>query len=71
MHLGVSQPQASHAASAVGFGVNAAELLFNGAEVGHESIQVHILPLVQCLCTNTDISIREKPNKAAKMYVAV
>lgn len=58
VHLGVSQAQSSHAAGTVRFGVDAAKFLFDGAEVGHERIQVHVLPLVQCLCANADTSVR-------------
>lgn len=44
VHLCVGQPQAGHAA--VGFTVDGAELLFDGGEISHESIQVHVLSLV-------------------------
>lgn len=44
VHLCVGQPQAGHAA--VGFTVDGAELLFNGGEISHESVQVHIFSLV-------------------------
>lgn len=56
VYLGVGQPQASHAAAsgAVRFGVDGAELLFDGAEVGHERVQVHVLALVQRLCGQRD-----------------
>ncbi|TNN48014.1 hypothetical protein EYF80_041786 [Liparis tanakae] len=51
-YLGVRQPQASHpaAAAAARLGVDGAQLLFDGAEVGHEGVQVHVLALVQRLC---------------------
>lgn len=53
VYLGICQAQPSHAAAAVGFGVNGAELLFNGAEISHKSIKIHVLPLIQRLCTET------------------
>lgn len=52
MYLGVGQPQPSHTA-AVGFGVDGAEFLLNGAEIGHQSVQIHVLPLIQRLCRQT------------------
>lgn len=55
VYLGVSQPQASHVANAVGFGVDGAEFLFDGAEISHQSIEIHILSLIQRLCTHRDI----------------
>lgn len=55
VYLGVGQPQTSQTASAVGFGVDGAELLFDRAEIGHERIEIHILPLVQRLCRHRDI----------------
>ncbi len=55
VYLGVGQPQASHAANAVGFGVDGAEFLLDGAEISHESIEIHVLPLIQRLCGHRDI----------------
>lgn len=59
-HLGVGQAQASHAAGAVGLGVDGAELLFDGAEVCHESVQVHVLALIQRLCRRGHIDAWEE-----------
>lgn len=49
-YLGIGYAQTGHATRAVWFGVDSAEFLFDGAEVGHESIKIHILPLIQGLC---------------------
>lgn len=54
VYLGISQPQTGHAASAVRFGIDGAEFLFDGAEICHESIEIHVLPLIQRLCGWTD-----------------
>lgn len=50
VNLGVGQPQPSHAVTAAArLAVDSAELLFDGAEIGHEGIEVYILALVKCL----------------------
>lgn len=57
MYLGVGETQTSHAAAAAAatrFGVDGAEFLFNGAEVGHEGVEIHVLPLIQRLCRRRD-----------------
>lgn len=54
LHLCVSEPQPSQTTRAVGFSVDCVELLFYGAEICHERIQVYVFPLVQCLCRQTD-----------------
>ena len=33
----------------LGFAVDGAEFLFDGAEIGHEGVQVHVLALIQRL----------------------
>lgn len=60
----MSQPQTSHAASTVVFGVDGAEFLFNWTEVGHEIIKVYILPLIQRLCRQQDV--RQDQNREAE-----
>lgn len=66
VYLGVGQPQTSQTASAVGFGVDGAELLFDRAEIGHERIEIHILPLVQRLCRHRDIRMWDKTTNRAR-----
>lgn len=66
VYLGVGQPQTSQTASAVGFGVDGAELLFDRAEISHERIEIHILPLVQRLCRHRDIRMWDKTTNRAR-----
>lgn len=54
VYLGISQPQTGHATSAVRLGVDGAEFLFDRAEISHESVKIHVLPLIQRLCRQTN-----------------
>lgn len=63
-YLGIGYAQTGHATRAVWFGVDGAEFLFDGAEVGHESIQIHILPLIQGLCRDRRMWGRNKEEEA-------
>ncbi len=42
-----------------------AELLLDGAEVCHQSIQIHCVTLVQSLCEETNVHTQTDPNKSA------